>query len=125
MRDRPTAFRLLAKTTMSAPLRALVACLALMLTLVAAIAGDGPPTLGGFICAKPFVPTCEDERDTYRTAEDMAACQRDLNRYAIATAAYRDCLERQIAGAFREANDVLDRFRCLSRGACPPVAKAK
>jgi hypothetical protein len=41
------------------------------------------------------------------------------------TAAYRDCLERQIAVAVRNANDVLDRFHCLSQRNCPPVAKSK
>jgi hypothetical protein len=106
---------------MSAPRRALAFCLASALATGAAFAGDGGVSLGGFICARPFAPVCADQPDTYRKTEDISACQRDLDRFAAATAAYRDCLERQIAVAVRQANDVLDRFRCLSRRDCPSV----
>ncbi len=110
---------------MSAPPRALVISLAFMPALGAAFAGDDDAVLGGFICARPFVPACADQPATYQKADELAACQRDLDRYAVATAAYRDCLERQIAFAVRQANDILDRFHCLSRRDCPPVAKSK
>ena len=109
---------------MSAPPRALVVAFALMLAPEATVAGGGA-LLGGFICGPPFVPDCADQPATYQKPEDMAACQRDLDRYAAMTAAYRDCLERQIAVAVRHANDVLDRFHCLSRRDCPPARKAK
>jgi hypothetical protein len=102
---------------MSAPFRALVIALSLALTPQAVSAGGGA-LLSGFICAVPFVPDCADHPATYQKPEDMAACRRDLDRYAAMTAAYRDCLERQIAGALRETNDVLDRFHCLSRRDC-------
>lgn len=96
---------------------------ALVPGLGAAFAGDGAASLGGFICARPFVPTCADQPATYQTAEAAAVCQGDLDRYAAATAAYRDCLEREIAVAVRQANDILDRFHCLTRRDCPPVPK--
>jgi hypothetical protein len=108
---------------MSALSRTLVIALAIMLAPEAAIAGGGA-LQGGFICAPPFVPNCADTPVTYQTAEGVAACQSELDRYAAMTAAYRDCLERQIALAVRHANDVLDRFHCLSRPDCP-VAKPK
>jgi hypothetical protein len=103
---------------MSAPSRALVIALAIMLAPETAIAGGGA-LLGGFICGIPFVPDCADQPSTYQKPEDLAACQRDLDRYAAMTAAYRDCLERQIAIAVRHANDVLDHFHCQSRHDCP------
>ena len=106
--------------------RPLVFVLALAFTLApaAAFAGGGA-LLSGFICAPPFVPDCVDQPSTDQRAEDVAVCQRDLDRYAVMTAAYRDCLERQIAAAVRQANDILDRFHCLSRRDCPPAAKPK
>jgi hypothetical protein len=110
---------------MSAPPRALLIALALTLAGEAAFAGDGVASLGGFICARPLVPACADAPATYQNAADLAACQRDLDRYAAWTAAYRDCLERQIASGVRQANEVLDRFHCLSQRNCPPVAKSK
>jgi hypothetical protein len=110
---------------MSALSRASFLSLAFALALDAAYASDGGATLGGFICARPFAPSCVDQVATYQKAESVSACQSDLDRFAAATAAYRDCLERQIAGAVRQANGVLDRFRCLSRRDCPPVVKAK
>jgi hypothetical protein len=110
---------------MSAPPRAIVLSFACALAFDSAFAGDDGVSLGGFICARPFAPACADQPATYQKAEDVSACQRELDRYAVATAAYRDCLERQIAGAVRQANDILDRFRCLSQRDCPPVAKPK
>jgi hypothetical protein len=109
---------------MSALSRASFLSLAFALALDPACAGDGA-TLGGFICAQPFAPPCADQPATYQEAETIAACQRDVDRFVVATAAYRDCLERQLTGTVRQANDVLDSFRCLSRRDCPPVAKPK
>jgi hypothetical protein len=110
---------------MPAPSRALVLFLALALALEPAFADDGAMSLSGFICARPFPPACVDAPATYQNAANLAACQRDLDRYAAWTAAYRDCLERQIASGLRQANDVLDRFHCLSQRNCPPATKSK
>jgi hypothetical protein len=102
-----------------------VILLACALALDAALAQDGGASLGGFICARPFAPACVDQVATYKKADDAAECQRELDRYAAMTAAYRDCLERQIALTVRQANDVLDRFHCLTQRDCPPAAKSK
>lgn len=110
---------------MPAPSRALVLFFAIVLALDAAFAADDGVWWGELSCARPFAPACVNAPATYQNSEAVAACQHDLDRFALATAAYRDCLERQIAGAVRQANDVLDHFRCLSRRECPPVAKSK
>jgi hypothetical protein len=84
----------------------------------------GDQALAGFMCARPFAPPCVDLPDTYRNKESVAACQAELDRFAAATVAYRDCLERQISRDVRHANDVLDHFHCLAqRPSCPPTAK--
>ncbi|MFZ1964962.1 MAG: hypothetical protein WAU78_16125 [Roseiarcus sp.] len=76
------------------------------------------------MCVRPFPPACADQPATYKKAENVSACQREIDGLAAATAAYRDCLQRQIADAVRQANDVLDRFHCQSRGdPCPSPAK--
>jgi len=105
--------------------RAVVIILACAPALEAAFAQDGGASLGGFICARPFAPACVDQAATYKKAEDAAACQRELDRYAAMTAAYRDCLERRIADTVRQANDILDHFHCLTRRDCPPAANSK
>jgi hypothetical protein len=108
---------------MSTLFRAFFLSLAFALALDTARAGDGGVTLGGFMCVRPFPPACVDQPATYKKAENVSACQREIDGLVVATAAYRDCLQRQIAGAVRQANDVVDRFHCLSRGDCPPTAK--
>jgi len=110
---------------MSALSRASLLSLAFALSLEAAFADESGFSLGGFICARPFPPPCADQPATYQKAEDVSACQRELDRFVGETAAYRDCLERQIAGAIRQANDLLDRFRCLSRRECSTVVKPR
>jgi hypothetical protein len=104
---------------MSALFRASFLCLAVASALDAACAGDGGVSLGGFMCVRPFSPACADQPATYQRPEKVSACQREIDGFVVATAAYRDCLQRQIADAVRQANDVLDRFHCLSRGDCP------
>jgi hypothetical protein len=124
MVDTEHILRSLAKTTMSALSRAFFLCLAVASALDAACAGDGGVSLGGFMCARPFSPACADQPATYQRPEKVSACQREIDGFVVATAAYRDCLQRQIADAVRQANDVLDRFHCLSRGdSCPSPAK--
>jgi hypothetical protein len=108
---------------MSALARAFFLSLAVALALDAACAGEGGVSLGGFMCVQPFSPACVDQPATYQKAEKVSACQRELDGYAAATAAYRDCLERQISSAMRQTNDVLDRFHCLSQRDCPPTPK--
>ena len=89
--------------------------------LAPARASDDGVTLGGFICVRPFAPACADIAGTYRTKEKVAACQNEIEQFAVAAVAYRDCLERQIGSALRQTNDVIDRFRCLSERGAPCV----
>ena len=99
--------------------RALAVTFALALPGVGARA-DGPEaSLGGFLCARPFAPDCAAQPTTYRSPLSIASCQIDVEHFIAASIAYRDCLQRQIAGAMRNANDVLDRFRCESQPAKP------
>jgi hypothetical protein len=124
MVDTGNNLRFLAKTTMSALSRAFFLFLAFALALDTACAGDGGVLLGEFTCVRPFSPACADQPDAYQRPEKVSACQREIDGFVVATAAYRDCLERQISSAVRQTNDVLDRFHCLSRGeSCPSPAK--
>jgi hypothetical protein len=124
MMDIESTLQSFAKTIMSALSRALFLSLVAALTLDAACAGEDGISLGGFICARPFTPDCVDQPDTYRTEGRVLACQLEIQRFAVASAAYRDCLERQISSAMRHANDVLDHFHCLSKQAsCPAPVK--
>ncbi len=111
---------------MSAIARALFVLFVTAVALDTARAGDSDVSLGGFICVRPFAPACANQRDTYQKTEDISACRRELDRFSAATAAYRDCLERQIGAAVRQANDALDRFRCLSqrRSSCESPVKS-
>ncbi len=105
--------------------RALALFIALALTRGAARAEDVELSLGGFLCARPFAPACAEAPETFRSPEAVAACQGEMERFVAATMAYRDCLERQIAGAMHQANDMIDRFRCRSQPAKPcPSAKS-
>jgi len=123
MVDTEKILRSFPKTTMSALARAFFLSLAIAPALDTTCAGKGGVSLGGFMCVQPFSPACVDQPATYQKEEKVSACQRELDVYAAATAAYRDCLERQISNAVRQANDVLDRFHCLSQRDCPPPAK--
>lgn len=76
------------------------------------------------MCVRPLAPSCAARAETYQSSASIEACRSEVDRFAAATAAYRGCLEGQIAIAVRAANDVLDRFRCLSRSAtCVTTAK--
>lgn len=81
-------------------------------------------TLGGFICVRPFSPACATRPETFKSPAAIGACQRDLEQFTAATYAYRDCMQAQLAQAIRAANEVIDRFRCLSQHVdCPEPAQ--
>lgn len=110
---------------MSAPVHACSLSLVLALTVGAARADDAELSLGGFICARPYAPACVDAPANTATTTGAATCQSEVDRFVVATAAYRDCLQHQISSAIRRANDIVDQFRCLSQHeSCPPAAKA-
>ena len=58
---------------------------------------------------------------TYGAQENVASCQVEVERFVNATAAYRNCLQGQIAGAVSRVNDIVDRFRCRARLALPAI----
>jgi hypothetical protein len=99
--------------------RALAVTFALALTGVGAHADGVEESLGGFLCARPFAPDCAAQSGTYRSPRSIAGCQVEVEHFVAASVAYRDCLQRQISSAMRNANDVLDRFRCQSQPAKP------
>jgi hypothetical protein len=108
------------------PARARVCILSLVFALAAgaADADDAELSLGGFICVRPFAPSCVEASADIATRAGAASCQSDVDRFVAATAAYRDCLQHQISGAVRRVNDVVDHFRCLSQHeSCAPAAK--
>jgi hypothetical protein len=96
------------------------AAMCLAIAIGAARADEADLSLGGFICVRPFAPTCVDSPATYEAQTNVASCQVEVERFVTATAAYRDCLQGQIAGAVSRVNDIVDRFRCQARlGDCP------
>ena len=99
--------------------RTLAVTTALVLAAADARADGVDASLGGFLCARPFAPDCAIQPATYRSPLSVAGCQIDVEHFLDASIAYRDCLERQIASAMRNANEVLDRFRCQSQPAKP------
>lgn len=83
----------------------------------------GVGTLGGFICVRPLPPACAARDETFKSGSAIRECQDEVERFAAATAAYRECMQGQLAHAIRAANEVIARFRCLSKaGACPDAA---
>jgi hypothetical protein len=86
-----------------------------MIALVVAslFAPDEDATLGGFICARPPTPRCATSLGATASPADLAACRGELETFAAATMAYRDCLGGQMGDAMRHANEVLDHFRCV------------
>jgi hypothetical protein len=97
------------------------AAICLAIAVGAAPADEADLSLGGFICVRPFAPACVNAPATYGAQENVASCQVEVERFVNATAAYRNCLQGQIAGAVSRVNDIVDRFRCRARlGACPP-----
>ena len=108
------------------PARALVCALSLVFALAVGAAGadDAQLSLGGFICVRPFAPACVETPASVATAAGAASCQSEVDRFVVATAAYRDCLQHQISSAVRRVNDIVDHFRCLSQHeSCAPAAK--
>lgn len=104
--------------------RALILCVVCSVGPSSAFADEAEETLGGFMCVRPLAPSCAARAETYQSFDEIEACRSEVSWFVAATVAYRGCLEEKIAGAVRAANDVLDRFRCLSRGeTCVTTAK--
>jgi hypothetical protein len=98
----------------------LATTLATALALASIFAPDEDATLGGFICARPPTPACATTLNAQASSADLAACRSQLESYAAAMTAYRDCLGAQMGDAMRHANAVLDHFRCVvTPKSCP------
>ena len=63
-------------------------------------------------CAPPARPGCIE---TSRPALAMAACDEDVQLFTRMVFGYRECLEREMERAVREANDAIEAWRCRSR----------
>src|ERR1700744_332810 len=102
--------------------RALTVTFVLALTGVDARADSAEASLGGFLCARPSAPACAAQPDTYRSPRSTANCQIEVGHFVAASIAYRDCLQRQIASAIRNANEVLEPSPSQSPPAKPCAA---
>jgi len=60
-------------------------------------------------CAPPSRPGCIE---TSRSALAMAACDEDVQRFTRMVFGYRECLEREMERAVRDANDAIEAWRC-------------
>ncbi|MFO1104121.1 MAG: hypothetical protein U1E20_14600 [Methylocystis sp.] len=60
-------------------------------------------------CAPPSRPACVE---TSVSALAMAACDEDVQLYRRMVFGYRECLEREMERAVREANDAIEAWRC-------------
>jgi CRISPR/Cas system-associated exonuclease Cas4 (RecB family) len=60
-------------------------------------------------CAPPSRPACVE---TSISALAMAACDEDVQLYTRLVFGYRECLEREMERAVREANDAIESWRC-------------
>ena len=84
--------------------------------------GEGG-ALGGYICAPPFPPACAHVLTSASRKSDLADCQSKLDDFTQGMRAYRDCLGRKMGEALREANELIDGFRCRTRAdRCPGAA---
>lgn len=84
--------------------------------------GEGG-ALGGYICAPPYPPACAQTLTSASRKSDLADCQARMDAFAAGMRDYRDCLGRKMGDALREANELIDAYRCRTRGEhCPGAA---
>ncbi|MGD9656163.1 MAG: hypothetical protein AB7U61_00750 [Methylocystis sp.] len=68
------------------------------------------PDVRGFAyCAPPLRPACIE---TSVSALAMAACDEEVQLFTRMVFRYRECLEREMERAVREANDAIEAWRC-------------
>lgn len=60
-------------------------------------------------CAPPARPACIE---TSVSALAMAACDEEVQLFTRMVFRYRECLEREMERAVREANDAIEAWRC-------------
>lgn len=67
-------------------------------------------SFGGFThCPPPARPACVE---TARAEPEIAACEEDMRIYTATVFKYRECLEREMERAIRDANAAIDAWRC-------------
>ncbi len=68
------------------------------------------PDVRGFAyCAPPLRPACIE---TSVSALAMAACDEEVQLFTRTVFRYRECLEREMERAVREANEAIEAWRC-------------
>ena len=67
-------------------------------------------------CVTAVQPSCLKRPETFRSGAATRACQAETGRFVDAVFVYRDCLEREVRRAVREANDVAAQMRCKVAG---------
>jgi len=60
-------------------------------------------------CAPPLRPACIE---TSVSALAMAACDEEVQLFTRTVFRYRECLEREMERAVREANEAIEAWRC-------------
>ena len=92
--------------------------LALHCVTALALAAAAPAKAAGFdFCARPTLPACIEDPQTYRSKAARDACDIQA-RVLIATAfAYRECLKANVEATIKATNAALDRYRCKKSGA--------
>lgn len=88
--------------------------------MAAAAQAAGPVQPGGgaafYGCAKPGVPLCMDDANTFVSADKMSNCQFEVKDYVERTMSYLKCLNDENVGTGREMTRNVDRFNCRLSG---------
>jgi hypothetical protein len=67
-------------------------------------------------CTPPLSPSCIQREETYKEPANTEACQKEIDEYINEALRYRTCLEEQIERAVKNANDIVDNFKCRTQG---------
>jgi hypothetical protein len=75
-------------------------------------AGEHVHPAGLGYCAPPYPPECIEDDSTYKDERHADDCKINIAHFLASAAAYRLCLQREIARAIFDANAAVDRFKC-------------
>lgn len=78
-----------------------------MIATVAPEARAGAMTRGFTFCAVPSRPACVD-----RDGADPASCEIEVQAFVAMVFRYRECLAEETERAVRDANDVIEAWKC-------------
>lgn len=85
----------------------LVAILAVVGGALCERARAGEMTRGFTFCAPPTRPACVDKVDA-----EPISCDNEVQAYTATVFKYRECLEVESERAVRDANDVIETWKC-------------